>query len=76
MPERDSVYRAPLSEKTFLVLYVMTDSGPPVLHAHLLSAVAASHCAQAHFTHPRQPDEDQEDWRKAFAGARIDDAAR
>jgi hypothetical protein len=76
MPGRDNVYRAALSATTFLVLYVQTDDRRTMLHAHLLSAVAGTHCADVHFIRPGRRGEDHEEWRNAFTGARIDDGAK
>jgi hypothetical protein len=76
MPSRDNVYRAPLSETTFLVLYVIAGARQPTLHAHLLSAVVGTHGAEAHFSRLAGAGVDHDDWRQTFSGARIVDAAR
>ena len=76
MPERDSIYRAALNESTFLVLYILGSQGREELHAHLLSSASATHCIEAHFSRPRRDSEDVDDWRKSFAGSRIQDVRR
>ena len=76
MPDRDNVYRAPLSASTFLVLYVIADGGQHMLHAHLLSAAANMHCTEVHFSRLERPGEDEDDWRNTFSGARIEEATR
>ncbi len=76
MPSRDSIYRAPLSAKTFLVLYVLSEGAQPVLHAHLLAAASGTHCTEVHFSRPQRSGEDVDEWRNTFSGARIDEAAR
>lgn len=73
MPNRDSIYRAPLSASTFLVIYVVASGAQPILHAHLLAAPTGTHCTEVHFSRPQRPGEDVDDWRKAFTGARIDE---
>jgi hypothetical protein len=73
MPNRDSIYRAPLSANTFLVLYVVTEGTQPVLHAHLLAAASGTHCTEVHFSRLQRAGEDIDDWRKTFAGARIEE---
>lgn len=71
MPDRDRIYRAPLDVQTFLVLYVLDAAGGSVVHAHLLAALTGTHCVDVHLSRPLAPDESPEDWRAAFAGARI-----
>lgn len=71
IPDRDSIYRAPLDAGTFLVLYRLGDGGTRTLHAHLLAAARGTHCVEAHFERPLGPGEDEDDWRRSFAGARI-----
>lgn len=76
MPERDSIYRAPLDVDNFLVLYLLDDTGGRRLHAHLLAAVAGSHCVDAHFSRPVGEGEDVDEWRQRFGGAAIKAMAR
>jgi len=76
MPARDSIYRAPLNERTFLVIYVLDGQAGPVLHAHLLAAAAATHCIDAHFSRAKRTGEDEDDWRKAFLNASVVERAR
>ena len=71
MPSRDNIYRAPLNERTFLVVYILDNKPKQVLHAHLLAA-ASAHCVDAHFSRDLRSGEDTDDWRKAFAGAAIE----
>jgi len=71
MPSRDNIYRAPLNERTFLVIYILDGKPKQVLHAHLLAA-ASAHCVDAHFSRDLRSGEDTDDWRKAFAGAAIE----
>ncbi len=71
MPDRDSIYRAPLDADNFLVLYRLGDEGARTLHAHLLAAARGTHCVEAHFERPLAPGEDEDDWRRSFTGARI-----
>lgn len=75
MPSRDNIYRAPLNERTFLVVYILDNKPKQVLHAHLLAA-ASAHCVDAHFSRDLRAGEDTDDWRKAFAGAAIEPRAR
>jgi hypothetical protein len=75
MPSRDNIYRAPLDERTFLVIYLLDGKPKQVLHAHLLAA-ASAHCVDAHFSRDLRSGEDIDDWRKAFAGAAIEARAR
>lgn len=75
MPSRDNIYRAPLDERTFLVIYVLDDKPKQVLHAHLLAA-ASAHCVDAHFSRDLRAGEDTDDWRRAFARAAIEPRAR
>jgi hypothetical protein len=72
MPARDSIYRAALSEKTFLVIYLLGDAPAQQLHAHLVAAAGPQQCIEAHFSRPARPDEDTDDWRRTFSAARID----
>ena len=71
MPDRDSIYRASLDASTFLVLYIVEQRGRKVLHAHLLSAAAGTHCIEAHFSRDAVVGEDEDKWRTTFEGARI-----
>lgn len=71
MPDRDSIYRAPLDADTFLVLYILQADGRRTLHGHLLAAAAGTHCIDAHFSRPMAPGEDEDTWRAGFAGAAI-----
>lgn len=72
MPPRDAIYRAALSETTFLVIYQLGTGPQTMLHAHLLAAAGAASCVEAHFQRPARPQEDDDAWRRAFQGARID----
>jgi len=74
MPDRDSIYRAPLDANTFLVLYILGEPGRRQLHAHLLSSANASHCIEAHVSRELREGEDEDGWRRSFTGARIQDA--
>ena len=74
MPDRDSIYRAPLDPNTFLVLYILGEPGRRQLHAHLLSSASATHCIEAHVSRELREGEDEDGWRESFAGARIQDA--
>lgn len=76
MPDRDSIYRAPFDINTFLVLYILEQPGPKVLHAHLVSAAAGTHCIDAHFSRNMKAGEDEDAWRTTFAGARVREGAR
>ena len=76
MPDKDGIYRAPLDNSTFLVLYVLSEGTGRLLHAHLLSAVAATHCIDAHFTKALRSGEDEDAWRESFVGARVRDLGR
>jgi hypothetical protein len=76
MPHRDSIYRAPLSVRTFLVLYVRSEGAQATLHAHLLSVAGEAHCTDVHFSRLQRAGEDVDDWRSSFSGARIDEPAR
>lgn len=76
MPDKDSIYRAPLDENTFLVLYILGKAGKRQLHAHLLSAASTTHCIEAHISRERRESEDEDNWRRSFAGAHIRDAHR
>ena len=76
MPDRDSIYRAALDPSTFLVLYILDVQGRSRLHAHLLSSASATHCIEVHFSRSRRDGEDEDDWRKSFAGSHIEDARR
>jgi hypothetical protein len=71
MPDRDSIYRAPLDASTFLVLYIFEQQRKKVLHAHLLSAAAGTHCINAHFSRDAVDGEDEDKWRTTFEDARI-----
>lgn len=75
MPDRDRIYRAPLDAQTFLVLYILEAEGRSTLHAHLLAAVAGTHCVDVHFSRPQGPDDGPEAWRAGFRGAQILGAA-
>lgn len=70
MPDRDSIYRAPLDLQTFVVLYILGEGEARRLHAHLLAAVAG-HCVDAHFSRAPQPGEHEDLWRTSFQGATI-----
>jgi hypothetical protein len=76
MPDRDNVYRAPLSPKTFLVIYLLPDGTRHMLHAHLLSSAGPTHCTDAHISRLARRGEDYDEWRKAFSDARIEDGKR
>ncbi len=76
MPDRDSIYRAPFDTSTFLVLYIIEQPGPKVLHAHLVSAAAGTHCIDAHFSRDMKAGEDEDAWRTTFAGASVREGAR
>jgi hypothetical protein len=76
MPNRDNVYRAPLNATTFLVIYVLNEQQQHKLHAHLISAAGATHCADAHFTRLAKPGQDVDDWRTTFSGAVMSSPAR
>jgi hypothetical protein len=69
MPDRDSIYRAPLDTETFLVLYIL--GTPRRLHAHLLSSANASHCIELHVSKSLRDGDDEDAWRRSFQGARI-----
>jgi hypothetical protein len=76
MPDRDSIYRAPLDENTFLVLYILGEARNRQLHAHLLAAASTTHCIEAHISRALREGEDEDNWRRSFDGARIRDAQR
>lgn len=76
MPDRDNIYRAPVDTNTFLVLYLMELDGQRVLHAHLLSAAASTHCIDAHFSRSLLVGEDLDNWRTTFSGATVRQAPR
>lgn len=71
MPSRDNIYRAPLDEATFLVIYRLGDEPARMLHAHLLSSAAGPRCVEAHFARAATAGEDEDNWRKTFAGAHF-----
>jgi hypothetical protein len=71
MPDRDSIYRAPLDQDTFLVLYILGSPPARRLHAHLLSSASAKHCVEFHASRPERPGEDVDEWRKSFIGSRV-----
>jgi hypothetical protein len=71
MPNRDSIYRAPLDATTFLVIYVLSQGQQEKLHAHLISSAGASYCVNAHFTRLAKSGQDVDDWRTTFSSARI-----
>ena len=71
MPDKDNIYRAPLDENTFLVLYILGEGGRRQLHAHLLSAASTTHCIEAHISRGLRDGEDEDSWRGSFSGARI-----
>jgi hypothetical protein len=71
MPARDSIYRAPLNERAFLVIYVLDRQAGPVLHAHLLASAASTHCIEAHFSRAKRAGEDEDDWRKSFLDSSV-----
>ncbi len=71
MPNRDSIYRAPLDESTFLVIYALGEGPTQRLHAHVISSAGPTHCANAHFVRPALPGEDIDDWRTTFTSARV-----
>lgn len=71
MPDRDSIYRAPLNETTFVVLYLLGDEPERSVHAHVLAAVGGSHCAEAHFWRPLTDGEDIDAWRQRFMRASV-----
>jgi len=71
MPNRDSIYRAPLDEFTFLVIYALGEGQARKLHAHIISAAGSTHCANAHFVRPASPGEDIDEWRTTFTSARV-----
>lgn len=75
MPTRENVYRAPLDADTFLVIYALGDKAQMQLHAHILSAAGAMHCADTHFARKAAPGEDIDQWRKTFSTARVAPAA-
>jgi len=76
MPDRDNIYRTALDENTFLVLYILAEQGGQQLHAHLLSSANATHCIEMHFSRAHRAGEDEDGWRKSFAGSHIQDARR
>lgn len=76
MPDRDSIYRAPIDAGTFLVLYILDEPAGKRLHAHLLAAVGDTHCVDAHFSRRQRDGEDVDEWRGSFAGAGVTPAAR
>jgi len=76
MPDRDNIYRAALDENTFLVLYILGVGAQQELHAHLLSSAGATDCMEAHFSRARRDGEDEDDWRKSFAGSHVGDVRR
>lgn len=65
-----------MNERTFLVLYLLDGQKGQVLHAHLLSAAASTHCIEAHFSRAKRAGEDEDDWRRSFAGSSIVERAR
>ena len=71
MPGRDSIYRAPLDQDTFLVLYIVGSPATRQLHAHLLSSASTKHCVEFHASRPDRPGEEVDEWRKTFVGSRI-----
>jgi len=71
MPNRDSIYRAPLNETTFLVIYALGEGQAQKLHAHVISAAGTTHCANAHFIRRGTPGEDIDNWRTTFTSARV-----
>ena len=76
MPDRDSIYRAPLDQETFLVLYRLGTASERQLHAHLFSAASAHHCVEVHVSRPERPGEEIDEWRKTFATSHIHASGR
>jgi hypothetical protein len=76
MPDRDSIYRAPLDQETFLVLYRLGTASERQLHAHLLSSASARHCVEVHVSRPERPGEEFDEWRKSFATSHIQASGR
>jgi hypothetical protein len=76
MPDRDSIYRTPLDENTFLVLYILGTQGNQRLHAHILSSASATHCIEVHFSRARRDGEDEDIWRNSFTGSHVQEARR
>lgn len=76
MPNRDSIYRAPLDENTFLVIYLLGDAPQQALHAHIFSSAGSTHCVDAHFSRAATPGEDIDAWRVSFSTARAKPAAK
>ena len=76
MPNRDSIYRAPLDVSTFLVIYAAGEGQQAKLHAHIISSAGTSHCANAHFVRQAKAGEDADEWRTIFTSARVLPATR
>ena len=76
MPARDNIYRAPLNERAFLVIYVLDGQAGPVLHAHVLASAASTHCIEAHFSRAKRAGEDEDDWRKSFLDSSVVERTR
>jgi len=71
MPDRDAIYRAPLDEDTFLVLYIFAAPEARRLHAHLVSSVNARNCVEVAFSKALGAGEDEDNWRKSFLGSHV-----
>ena len=71
VPEPDSIYRAKLDDQTYIAIYAARPPAPMLLHAHVISAAAGSHCVEIHASKVVSSREDIESWFKGFGSTRI-----
>jgi hypothetical protein len=71
VPGSDLVYRAKLDDQTYVALYAAKPPAPMLLHAHVMSAAAGTHCVEIHASKVVSSREDIESWFKGFDSARI-----
>ncbi len=72
VPPPQEVYKAKLSDKTFVAAYATQLAVGVQLHAHLLSAAGGTHCIEVHASMASVDDDDLPAWIEILDKARIE----
>lgn len=72
IPPPEEIYKARLNDRTLVAIYVTRENAVAHLHAHLMSAVAGTHCIEVHVTKASLLDDEIDVWVNAFEQANID----
>ncbi|QJR09505.1 hypothetical protein DSM104443_00549 [Usitatibacter rugosus] len=71
VPPQAQIYKARINAQTFIAIYAAPASGAVLLHAHLVSAAAGTHCVEVHVSKVSMSQDDLKPWFKDWDKANI-----